>query len=117
MSPTPGLYDELARGYGYSDTASAATRIKELTDQLMKAEEYLASASTCCCGEPMDNHSSAWNAGHSPVSMLDYHIECLQRENDRLEKELADTKTSYEAKIAKLEEQMQFIRDTHCFVV
>jgi hypothetical protein len=28
----------------------------------------------CCCGDMMENHLNAFDAGHTPVSQLDYYL-------------------------------------------
>jgi len=35
------------------------------------------SSGVCCCGEPMDGHSSPMSCGHSPVDMWDHAVEKL----------------------------------------
>jgi hypothetical protein len=46
--------------------------------------DYSIGADVCCCGEPMEGHSSPINCGHTPVSQLDDFIRSLQDERNEL---------------------------------
>jgi hypothetical protein len=50
--------------------------------------DYSIEADVCCCGEPMEGHSSPINCGHTPVSQLDHFIISLQDERDQLREHL-----------------------------
>jgi len=43
----------------------------ELLDFIARAQ---VSSGVCCCGEPMDGHSSPMSCGHSPVDMWDHAV-------------------------------------------
>ena len=45
-----------------------------LRDFIARAQ---VSSGVCCCGEPMDGHSSPMSCGHSPVDMWDHAVEKL----------------------------------------
>lgn len=42
-----------------------------LLDFIARAQ---VSSGVCCCGEPMDGHSSPMSCGHSPVDMWDHAV-------------------------------------------
>jgi hypothetical protein len=67
--------------------ATAAALLAELgrLDRLLiEDSESTEGSDYCCCGEPMRNHGSPVCTGHSPVSMRDYHLQCLERERHRV---------------------------------
>ena len=43
----------------------------DLLDFIARAQ---VSSGVCCCGEPMDGHSSPMSCGHSPVDMWDHAV-------------------------------------------
>lgn len=51
--------------------------IRQIRARIAEVEEH-APADCCMCGSPMDH--SAWDAGHTPVSMRDYHTTQLRQE-------------------------------------
>lgn len=50
--------------------AEQAKNVK-LLDFIARAQ---VSSGVCCCGEPMDGHSSPMSCGHSPVDAWDYAV-------------------------------------------
>ena len=51
--------------------AAEQAKNMELRDLIAHAQ---VSSGVCCCGEPMDGHSSPMSCGHSPVDMWDHAV-------------------------------------------
>ena len=61
-------------------------KLKEAKERIKELEVFIETASVssgvCMCGEEMENHSSAYDCGHEPVDMWDYHKEGILNGHD-----------------------------------
>lgn len=57
----------------------SADLIERQAAQIEMMREFIArapvSSGVCCCGEPIDGHSSPMSCGHTPVDLWDHSVE------------------------------------------